>query len=176
MKLEKLVYYCQSWHLARCHVPLFAEEIEAWAQGPVVRTLYDRHRQTYLVRAWPSGDASRLGRQERETVGWVVGKYGSLSAERLSRMTHAEGPWRVARAGLADNEPSRAPISRELMANYYARQCADVETAVASAAANAALEGVELDMDWQDRLREVASGVVSGDLLVAEEIARQRRD
>lgn len=175
MKLEKLVYYCQSWHLARHHVPLFAEEIEAWAQGPVVRTLYERHRQSYLVRSWPSGDPSRLGRPERETVGWVIGRYGALSAERLSRMTHVEAPWRVARAGLADNEPSRAPIPLELMASYYARQCADPETAVASAAANVALEGVELDTDWQDRLREVASSVVSAEALVAEEIARHRR-
>src|SRR5256885_2919478 len=34
-------------------------------------------------------------------------RYGGMSAERLSRMTHAEAPWRVARGGLADGEPSR---------------------------------------------------------------------
>lgn len=49
---------------------------------------------------------------------------------------------------------------------------ADAETAVAHAIASAALEGVEFDDEWQDRLRDVATGVISGDQLVAEEIAR----
>lgn len=36
MKLQKLVYYCQAWHLAWSDEPLFRESIEAWANGPVV--------------------------------------------------------------------------------------------------------------------------------------------
>lgn len=36
MKLEKLVYYCQGWHLAREGTLLFPEPIEAWREGPVV--------------------------------------------------------------------------------------------------------------------------------------------
>src|SRR5437764_14043171 len=107
MKLEKLVYYCQSWHLARHGTPLFAEQSEAWAQGPVVRSLYERHRQSYSVRSWPAGDTANVAGAERETVEWVMDRYGGMSAERLSRMTYAEAPWRVARGGLADGEPSR---------------------------------------------------------------------
>jgi hypothetical protein len=58
------------------------------------------------------------------------------------------------------------------MKSYYYRQLADPETAVALATANAALEGVEFDDEWQDRLRDVASGLISAEDLVAEEIAR----
>jgi hypothetical protein len=61
-----------------------------------------------------------------------------------------------------------------MMKAYYSRQLADTETAVALAAANAALEGVEFDDSWQDRLRDVASGVMTADELVAEEIARMK--
>jgi hypothetical protein len=49
---------------------------------------------------------------------------------------------------------------------------ANAETAVTHAVANAALEGVELDSDWEDRLRDVASGLSTADEVVAEEIAR----
>lgn len=176
MKLQKLVYYCQAWHLARHRTPLFHEEIEAWREGPVVRSLYQRHRQLYRVTEWQHGDASKLSDQDRRTVSWVLSKYGFFSAERLSNMTHNEIPWRVARGALPADEPSESPISRDVMADYYARQRADVETAVSLAAASAALEGVELNTEWQERLREVASGSLNADALIADEIAHATGD
>ncbi|MET3429862.1 putative phage-associated protein [Actinoplanes tereljensis] len=172
MKLEKLVYYCQGWHLARHGVPLFDDAIEAWRQGPVVPALYRQHRKQYTVSAWPAGNSTQLTPAQRETVDWVSAEYGKFSAIELSRMTHSELPWRVARGALPESEPSSTQLSAEIMRTYYARQLADPETAVALATANAALEGVEFDDDWQDRLRDVASGLVSADDLVAEEIAR----
>jgi uncharacterized phage-associated protein len=36
MKLQKLVYYSQAWSLVWEDRPLFREEIQAWASGPVV--------------------------------------------------------------------------------------------------------------------------------------------
>ena len=171
-KLEKLVYYSQAWHLAWHRRPLFPEVIEAWAQGPVVRHLYDQHRQHYQVREWRSGDRSRLSDDEGRTVSWVVDKYGSFSAEALSRMTHMDSPWLVARQGLPDGARSTSPISHDSMASFYSRQQADPETAVQLAAASSALEGVELDDDWQSVLQDVAAGRVMMEELVRQEIAR----
>ncbi|GAA2604070.1 Panacea domain-containing protein [Paractinoplanes durhamensis] len=172
MKLEKLVYYCQGWHLARHGVPLFDEPIEAWRQGPVVPALFRQHRRQRTVSAWPSGDSGQLTPAQRETVDWVTIEYGKFSAIELSQMTHSELPWRVARGTLPDSARSTAQLSTSIMRNYYSRQLADPETAVALATANAALEGVEFDDEWQDRLRDVASGLVSADDLIAAEIAR----
>jgi uncharacterized phage-associated protein len=176
MKLEKLVYYCQGWHLARHGKPLFAEPIEAWREGPVVPALYREHRRQYEVVAWPQGDAGRLSGDQLASVRWVTGEYGQFSATELSRMTHNELPWRMARGALPESAPSSERISLDIMHNYYARQVADIETAVTLASASAALEGVELDDEWQDRLRDVASGLISADDLVAEEIARMSGD
>ena len=36
LKLQKLLYYVQGFHLAVFGEPLFEEEIEAWMYGPVV--------------------------------------------------------------------------------------------------------------------------------------------
>lgn len=175
MKLQKLVYYSQAWHLARYGRPLFPDEIEAWKQGPVVRSVYERHRQQYSVSAWPWGDPSVLDDEERSTVDWVVAQYGHQSAERLSRMTHHEMPWVVAREGIPDTAPSTVPISHAVMGSYYGRQQADPDTAVSAATANAALEGVQLGSAWQETLRDVADGLVDADEVIAAEIERARR-
>ncbi|MFD1046005.1 AMP-binding protein, partial [Kibdelosporangium lantanae] len=97
MKLQKLIYYCQAWHLVRTHQALFADRIEAWPQGPVVPSVYRRHRRRYSVSSWDAGNPDLLTASERDTVAWVLGKYGHMSAESLSKLTHIEPPWRIAR-------------------------------------------------------------------------------
>jgi uncharacterized phage-associated protein len=172
MKLEKLVYYCQGWHLGRHHARLFAERIEAWREGPVVPDLYQRHRQQYSVASWPTGQSGNLSQLESATVDWVVRRYGEFSAIELSRMTHNELPWREARGALPENANSTVPVRVEIIEEFYSRQIADPETAVAHAVSNAALEGERLDPEWQERLRDVAMGTLSADELVAQEIER----
>lgn len=49
MKLQKLVYYAQAWSLVWDEQPLFPDDFEAWANGPVVRSLYDLHRGQFRV-------------------------------------------------------------------------------------------------------------------------------
>ncbi|MGC5330872.1 type II toxin-antitoxin system antitoxin SocA domain-containing protein [Micromonospora sp. DT62] len=172
MKLEKLVYYCQGWHLARHGAALYPDRIEAWRQGPVVPLLHRHHRRQLTVSEWPHGKASRLTPAQADTVRWVTTTYGKFSASELSTMTHNELPWRAARGALPEAASSNEEIDVEMMQAYYARQVASVETAVVLATANAALEGEEFDEEWQDRLRDVASGVISADELIAQEIAR----
>src|SRR6478735_3641830 len=45
LKLQKLVYYAQGYHLAIHDRPLFFEPIEAWVHGPVVPELYRSFKQ-----------------------------------------------------------------------------------------------------------------------------------
>ena len=51
MKLQKLCYYAQAWSLVWDERPLFNEEIQAWAFGPVCSELYEKHRGEYVVDA-----------------------------------------------------------------------------------------------------------------------------
>lgn len=98
MKLEKLVYYCQGWHLARIGSPLFTEELEAWKMGPVSRDLYACHRRENSVTSWPWGNSSKLNVTQRSLVDAVVDVYGVYSGFQLGQMTHQERPWNIARA------------------------------------------------------------------------------
>lgn len=119
MKLEKLVYYVQAWHVAVHGEPVFAEPIEAWRDGPVVDHLYQQHRQRRQVTSWPSGDVGRLSADASTLVDVVLGVYGDLSGDDLSQLTHSEGPWVAARRGYGPAERSRQVISVESLKDYY---------------------------------------------------------
>jgi uncharacterized phage-associated protein len=119
-KLQKLVYYSQAWHLVWDDQPLFPERVEAWANGPVVRALYDRHRQWYTVSSWDRyGNADALSQSERRTVDSVLKFYGDKSGHWLSELTHMEPPWANARKGLAPGERGNREITPAAMAEYY---------------------------------------------------------
>jgi uncharacterized phage-associated protein len=49
----------------------------------------------------------------------VLSVYGSMDAVALERMTHAEPPWQIERAGLPPDVPSRNIISNQSMRHYY---------------------------------------------------------
>jgi len=119
MKLEKLVYYSQAWHLVWEDEPLFADRIEAWANGPVVPVLYQEHRGSFKVGQWSTGDPGRLSAKQRGTIDAVLGFYGDKEAFWLSELTHREAPWRDAREGLSPGERSNREIKKSSMAEFY---------------------------------------------------------
>jgi uncharacterized phage-associated protein len=120
MKLQKLVYYSQAWSLVWDERPLFENEIEAWANGPVVRALYDCHRGKFSV--FPGffpGSPEALTISEQSTVDMVLGFYGDKDPQWLSDLTHLEQPWRVAREGIPDGERGSRIIGKDVLAEYY---------------------------------------------------------
>jgi len=118
-KLQKLVYYSQAWSLVWDDNPIFPESIEAWANGPVVRRLFDAHSGQYLVLNIPDGDPNQLTFEEKETIDVVIEYYGNESSQYLSDLTHMEDPWRLAREGIPNDSRSDRVISLESMSEYY---------------------------------------------------------
>lgn len=121
MKLQKLIYYSQAWSLVWDDSPIFDNEIEAWANGPVCRDLYDKHRGVFSVapKLVEPFAACGLDARQRETVDAVLAAYGDKTAQWLSDQTHSEAPWINARAGLGDRERGTRIITHEAMAEYY---------------------------------------------------------
>lgn len=130
MRLQKLVYYCQAWSIAWTDAPLFDDHIEAWAKGPVVRSLYKRGE--FMVRESRGGDARRLTTHQRMAASGVLQFYGTLDSESLSDLTHREDPWRRARRGLAAGESSNAEIGIDALRSYYKRLAGDSPIGVVS--------------------------------------------
>ena len=119
MKLQKLVYYSQAWHLALTDRPLFSAPIEAWKDGPVVQELWQGHRGRRTVARWEDGNPAALPQHSAAVVDLVCQVYGGLSGDELSELTHQELPWRQARGATPDGQWSRAAIRTDTMTSYY---------------------------------------------------------
>ena len=124
MKLQKLVYYSQAWSLVWDERPLFNETIQAWANGPVCRTLYSWHHRQFSVvpgSILPPTAEPNLDERARATIDAVLNFYGKLSAQWLSDLTHLEAPWLRARerAGVREGEASEEEILLSDMHEYY---------------------------------------------------------
>lgn len=119
MKLQKLLYYCQAWSLVWNEEPIFCEEIQAWANGPVIKELYDKHRGMFYVESVFDGQSSKLDEVQKDTVDRVLKSYGNKTAQWLSDLTHLEEPWREARNGLCTGDRGCNIISLRSLHEYY---------------------------------------------------------
>ena len=118
LKLQKLLYYSQAWHLAFFNEPLFNDEIEAWVHGPVVPEVF----RTYRDNRWaciPKVEGAVMPGNIRGHLEEVWRVYGNLDAYNLERLTHSEEPWLKARGGIAPDVSSHAVIMKEWMREYY---------------------------------------------------------
>jgi uncharacterized phage-associated protein len=119
-KLQKLVYYSFAWHYVWDEEPLFDEAIEAWANGPVIRSLYNVHRGEFETpKHWPKGDIRKLSKDERESIDAVLSFYGDKTGHWLSELTHAELPWQEARKDLAPTQRGYKRVKRSTIRRYY---------------------------------------------------------
>lgn len=119
MKLQKLCYYSQGWSLAWDERPLFSDEIQAWANGPVIFSLFDRHRGQFTVDEWKHGDATAIQDDEKDTIDAVLRSYGELSGQQLSDKTHQERPWVEARGESSVGTRSTATVSPDVMQEFF---------------------------------------------------------
>lgn len=112
-KLHKLLYYCQGHHLAGVGRPLFTETVSAWDMGPVVGQLWKAEKEG----AAPAAETNRLGEAELNTIGYVLSRYGRLTAQDLEHLTHGEQPW--LRADVGRPPGGSAKIRPEWMRDYF---------------------------------------------------------
>lgn len=101
MKLQKMLYYQQGFHLAMFGEPLFEEEIEAWMYGPVVPSVYDNYK-SYKRDGIPCNVEAEFHFEkpnEEALFNEVCKVYGKFSAIGLMNMTHEELPWKSTPTG-----------------------------------------------------------------------------
>ncbi|PIQ92510.1 MAG: hypothetical protein COV69_02405 [Parcubacteria group bacterium CG11_big_fil_rev_8_21_14_0_20_39_14] len=125
LKLQKLVYYAQVWHIVFHNRKLFYEPIEAWMHGPAIPTLYRRFK------AFESNPIQLTGlediklpfnEKEEKFLKNVWNVYGKYDAGYLEALTHSELPWQEARQGLSLGEHSSNKINLAIAKHYYARR------------------------------------------------------
>ena len=119
LKLQKLIYYAQGFHLALKGTPLFNEPLQAWNHGPVSPALYHVFKE-YGAGALPipaDCNAGALTPEETELLDEVYAVYGQFSAWKLRDLTHDEAPWKN-----SFREGINAPISHQAMQEFFRTQ------------------------------------------------------
>lgn len=124
MKLQKLCYYSQAWSLAWYEEPIFNEEFEAWANGPVCPQLFNLHRGLFSINYREIPDkygADNLSSTQIDIINRVLDFYGDRDSHWLSELTHMERPWKAARekANALPGDYCNEIISKEEMLDYY---------------------------------------------------------
>lgn len=121
MKLQKLVYYCQAWSLGWDGVPLFDDEFEAWANGPVSPDLFAKHRGRFVVDSSFLSDIPDYDFESDaiETMDSVLEFYGDKEPQWLSELSHKEAPWKEARVGIPIGVSCSNIITKDSMQQYY---------------------------------------------------------
>ena len=120
MKLQKLCYYVQAWYLAWEEEPLFEDNFEAWANGPVNPSLYSIHKGKFHINKNDLKiDDYNFSELQLENMNRVIEYYCDFTPQELSNLTHTEEPWKNARRGVAPGMPSSNIIDKESMLQFY---------------------------------------------------------
>lgn len=114
LKLQKMMYYQQGFHLAYFGTPLFDEDIVAWQYGPVVPSVYKEYKSFESNSISTSKEGISLSDDEEELFNNVYEEYNQFSAVALMKMTHEESPWKTTEIN--------SVISRDKMMAFFKTQ------------------------------------------------------
>lgn len=116
LKLQKLLYYAQGFHLALFNQPLFREEIKAWQYGPVVEEIYHTYKG-YSRNPLPDPkdfNPEVISLESKDLIDEVYRVFGKYTGTVLANLTHQEKPW--------INTGINQTITHELMSDYFKSQ------------------------------------------------------
>ena len=120
LALQKLVYFAQAWYLANKGEPLFADQFQAWAHGPVVRSLFDRFKHLTWEAIPPIDEAKPIKGEARRFLRLVYERYGGYGAKKLEKKTHEKGgPWDQVRGDLPAEARCERVIPNEIIRDFY---------------------------------------------------------
>lgn len=125
LKLQKLVYYAQAWHLANFETAIFDSDFQAWVHGPVLYELYKELGGAYpgdvvTTKSTLEEAKKAIGNGElTDFLEEVCRAYMRFGGYELELMTHQEAPWKDARHGMGPREESSNVITKEAIERYY---------------------------------------------------------
>jgi uncharacterized phage-associated protein len=119
LKVQKLLYYTQGWAMAFFEKPLFEEDFQAWAHGPVAPSVWSHFRDAGYSALPEQKITRRFPRNITELLEAVNDKYGIYTAKRLERMTHSETPWKNARHDLPPEARCTNIILKDDMLEHF---------------------------------------------------------
>ena len=122
MKVQKLLYYVQGWHLGLYGTPVFDDQFQAWVHGPVQYEVYNKYKNYYWNPILEPIDKPNFELSLIKHINEVLQAYGGETGYMLEVLTHQEWPWIEARNDLSPNTPSQNIISTKTMEEFFAEK------------------------------------------------------
>jgi len=130
LKLQKLLYYVQGWHLAYFDEPLIDDDFEAWMHGPVSRKVWNKFKSHSILFNDIEVDKSKSGKvntavkgtltkDQCELIADVLLEYGKMTSYGLEKLTHSEEPWVSARKGKSVADVCDEVITKDSIKQYF---------------------------------------------------------
>jgi uncharacterized phage-associated protein len=125
MKLQKLVYFAQGYHLAKYHKSLIRENFQAWLYGPVIPEIYKDFKlygsqlitdTAFYKPSDPEKAPYLLDAEAADTINYTWDVLKDFSAMSLSNWTHQPNtPW----ANVYVPDRRSTPISNDDIKQYF---------------------------------------------------------
>lgn len=120
LRLQKLLYYVQGWHLAIYNgKPAFEEPLQAWVHGPVQPAIYAKYKKYRWAPISEEIGSLHINAKLRKHIEEVLAVYGIEPTYSLERMTHSEPPWKAARGKLPADASSTTEITKASMERFF---------------------------------------------------------
>lgn len=119
MKLQRLLYYAQAWHLGQYDEPLFDEKFEAWSTGPVIPSIYWRFKPFGISDLPAQPNLPVPAPETRSYLDDLAADYLPLDEWELEDLSRSEPPWRNARGWLDISEPCNRELLEEDMRLHF---------------------------------------------------------
>ncbi len=160
LKLQKLCYYAQGYSLALLGAPMFAEPIEAWEHGPVIRALWNEYKQ-YRSAPIPAPEHDvEIEPWRTQILDEVYRRFGWMTAWDLRTRTHDETPWREAWRTGEDN----AQLTHESLQHFFRAELHGARRAPEPADRSAVLAHLAQDEELRQTVKRGRADAAAGRL------------
>ena len=128
LKLQKLLFYCDAYHLAYFGSELVTDEFEAWVHGPVSRKVFSSLKDCSILYSDLSyedkgidvdKEVDKLTSDQKTILKDILDVLSTWSGFQLEAATHKEKPWKEARVGCSPADSCSVKISKSTMLEYY---------------------------------------------------------
>lgn len=129
LKLQRLLFYCDAYHLAYFDKELIEDSFEAWVHGPISRKVYGSLKDKYMLyeeltysnenQKDVDKEFEELTQDQQDFVISILEELYTWTMFELGASIRNEKPWKEARIGYGEADKCHVEISKETTRLFY---------------------------------------------------------